>query len=164
MALIAAAGATWRRRIVVAVLALGVFGGALWGGWRALGPGAGEASAAVDLARGERLYAQECAACHGAALEGDPLWRVPLPDGRLRAPPHDASGHTWHHSDKFLFRITKYGSEAVIGDGWVSDMRGFGDVLSDAEIRDVLAFIKESWPERERAYQAELTARDEASQ
>ena len=41
-------------------------------------------------------------------------------------------------------------------------MIGFGDVMSDAEIRDVLAFIKSTWPERERAYQAEITARSEA--
>jgi mono/diheme cytochrome c family protein len=40
-------------------------------------------------------------------------------------------------------------------------MMGFGDVLSDAEIRDILAFIKASWPPRERAYQEAITARNE---
>ena len=115
-----------------------------------------------DLARGAALYAERCAACHGAELEGAENWREPGPDGRLPAPPHDATGHSWHHADRVLFKITKHGSAAVIGGGYESDMIGFGDVMSDAEIRDVLAFIKSTWPERERAYQAEITRRSEA--
>lgn len=76
-------------------------------------------------------------------------------DGGLRAPPHDASGHTWHHPDAQLFAITKYGTEAVTGGAVSSDMQGFGDLLSDAEIGAVLAFIKAQWP-------AEIIARHNA--
>jgi mono/diheme cytochrome c family protein len=36
-------------------------------------------------------------------------------------------------------------------------MPAFGDVLSDDEIRAILAFIKTTWPERERGFQAEVT-------
>jgi mono/diheme cytochrome c family protein len=118
------------------------------------------APTAPDLDRGAALYAAQCAACHGANLEGDPNWRAPTPEGRLRAPPHDATGHTWHHGDAVLFRIVKEGSAAVVGGGYESDMPGFGDVLGDAEIRDVLAFIRSTWPEREAAYQAEMTRRE----
>ena len=75
----------------------------------------------------------------------------------MPAPPHDASGHTWHHPDGVLFRITKEGVAAVVGGGYQSDMPAFGDVLSDDEIRAVLAYIKSMWPERERAYQAEVS-------
>ena len=135
---------------VVAVAALAAAGTVLW-----------PRAAPVDLARGAALYAEHCAACHGADLEGEPDWQTPHPDGRLRAPPHDATGHTWHHADAVLFAITKHGSAAVIGGGYESDMIGFGDVLSDAEIRDVLGFIKASWPPRERAYQEAITARNE---
>ena len=39
-------------------------------------------------------------------------------------------------------------------------MPGFENVLSDGEIRAVLAFIKGTWPEREREYQ-ELRTRAE---
>jgi mono/diheme cytochrome c family protein len=118
------------------------------------------APAEPDLDRGAALYAEQCAACHGAALEGQANWREPTPEGRLRAPPHDATGHTWHHGDAVLFRIVKEGSAAVVGGGYQSDMPGFGDVLGDAEIRDVLAFIRSTWPEREAAYQAEMTRRE----
>jgi mono/diheme cytochrome c family protein len=116
-------------------------------------------SEAEILASGRALYVAQCAACHGANLEGDPDWRTPKPDGRLRAPPHDATGHTWHHPDDVLFAITKHGSAAVVGGGYQSDMPGFDGVLTDEEIRDVLAFIRSAWPERERAHQAEITRR-----
>jgi len=36
-------------------------------------------------------------------------------------------------------------------------MPGFAGVLSDAEIRAVLAYIKSTWPERERGYQQAAT-------
>lgn len=112
------------------------------------------------IAEGRQLYAGNCASCHGAELQGQPDWKSPLPSGRLPAPPHDASGHTWHHPDGVLFRITKEGPAAVVGGDYESDMPGFAGVLSDDEIRAVLVFIKSTWPERERAYQAEISRRE----
>ncbi|MBC7152760.1 MAG: cytochrome c [Rhizobium sp.] len=117
----------------------------------------------ADLARGEAIYAEACAACHGANLEGEPDWRSPGPDGRLPAPPHDASGHTWHHPDRVLLDITMRGTAAVVGGGYESNMPGFADSYSEQELRDVLEWIKTQWPERERAHQAQVTAQDEAT-
>jgi mono/diheme cytochrome c family protein len=122
----------------------------------------GERLSAASIAAGRTIYQESCARCHGASLEGQPNWRTRLPSGRLPAPPHDASGHTWHHSDRVLFEITKRGTAAVVGGGYESDMPGFGSLLSDDEIRAVLAFIKSTWPERERRYQEEITRRDRA--
>lgn len=126
----------------------------------------GQASALIDYrnpeatAAGAAIYAENCAACHGAALEGEtPDWRNPGPDGLLPAPPHDDSGHTWHHPDELLFRITKFGSEAVVGRGYRSNMLGFGNVLSDAEILDVLAYIKSTWSSRVQAAHDEINER-----
>lgn len=99
------------------------------------------------VAKGAPIYAAHCASCHGADLEGQENWRSPGPNGRLPAPPHDETGHTWHHPDEVLFRITKLGTAAVVGNGYESDMIGFGDVLSDAEIAAVLAYIKSTWPD-----------------
>lgn len=117
---------------------------------------------ATTLALGRSIYQAHCAECHGAKLEGQPNWQQPLPSGRLPAPPHDASGHTWHHSDRLLFDITKRGTAAVVGGGYESDMPGFDGVLSDPEIGAVLGYIKSTWPERERRYQWEATRRDRA--
>ena len=111
-----------------------------------------EASYLVDptnvelVAQGKTLYHGHCASCHGSALEGEPDWRTRRADGKLPAPPHDETGHTWHHRDELLFRMTKEGTAAIVGDDYQSDMPGFAAVLSDEEIRAVLSFIKSTWP------------------
>ena len=106
-----------------------------------------------QLALGSAIYAQHCASCHGKELEGQADWQTPGANGRLPAPPHDASGHSWHHADGDLFLITKKGLAAIVP-GYESDMPAFEGVLTDAQIEAVLAFIKSTWPERERGYQA----------
>ncbi|HMO59011.1 MAG TPA: cytochrome c, partial [Roseiflexaceae bacterium] len=74
-------------------------------------PDAGRIDAADSqlVADGRIVYRAYCASCHGADLEGQPNWQQPNPDGSMPAPPHDVSGHTWHHNDATLFAITKYG-------------------------------------------------------
>lgn len=114
----------------------------------------------VDIVLGESLYAQNCAACHGANLEGQANWQVPGDDGVLPAPPHDASGHTWHHSDALLFDYTTLGGQEVmarLGIAFNSGMPGMADTLSDQEIWNILAYIQSTWPERQRQIQRERT-------
>ena len=116
---------------------------------------------ADQLATGRALYADHCAACHGVDLEGAPDWQRPGPDGRLPAPPHDETGHTWHHGDAMLFEYTQRGGQAYLDDlgvAFESGMPAFGDVLKDDEIRAILAFIRSTWPERIQQIQAARTA------
>ncbi len=104
------------------------------------------------LGLGQKVYATQCAACHGQRLEGQPNWRERGADGRLPAPPHDASGHTWHHPDDVLFRITKYGVvKAAKLKNYESAMPAFEGRLSDEEIIAVLSWIKSKWPPEIRA-------------
>lgn len=98
------------------------------------------------VAQGAAIYEAECAACHGADLEGQADWRERLPNGRLPAPPHDETGHTWHHPDELLLAITAMGTAALVGGDYESDMMGFADRLSEAEIVAVLSYIKSTWP------------------
>lgn len=99
------------------------------------------------VARGQQVYGLYCAECHGTKLEGEtPDWRTTKADGTLPAPPHDKTGHTWHHDDQLLFDYTKLGGAALGPEGFKSGMPPFGKVLSDMEIRSVLAFIKSRWP------------------
>ena len=128
-------------------------------------PAEAPADTQADLVAGETLYAQYCAACHGANLEGQENWQSPGSDGRLPAPPQDASGHTWHHADSLLFTYTKLGGRETLaaqGMDFDSGMPGFGEQLSDEDIWNILAYIKSTWPERIRVIQAERTAAEEA--
>lgn len=112
-----------------------------------------------QVARGKPVYDRHCASCHGAKLEGQPNWQDKLPTGRMPAPPHDVSGHTWHHPDAVLFGITRQGlvPGKYAPPGYQSDMPGFGGVLTDEEIWAVLAYIKSSWPPGIRKAQLEMT-------
>ena len=112
-----------------------------------------------QVALGKSVYERTCAYCHGARLEGQPNWQEKLPSGRMPAPPHDASGQTWHHPDSVLFGITKHGllPGKYAPPGFQSDMSAFSGVLSDEEIWAVLAYIKSSWPPEIRKAQHEMT-------
>lgn len=110
---------------------------------------------AKQVHEGRRLYEAACASCHGLSLEGQPNWQRRLPNGRLPAPPHDATGHTWHHSDAFLMRITQLGP-AAYPEGYRTDMPAFREVLSDRDIAAILAYIKSQWPPEIRAQQNRL--------
>jgi S-disulfanyl-L-cysteine oxidoreductase SoxD len=118
--------------------------------WWALSACTADTPDPAQIATGARVYEQHCAACHGTKLEGQPNWRERLPNGRLPAPPHDESGHTWHHADELLFAITKHGMVPPYAPpGYDSDMPGFGDRLTDEEIRAVLAFIASHWTSKQ---------------
>lgn len=112
-------------------------------------------------ADGRALYLENCASCHGASLEGQPDWRRQNEDGTLPAPPHDANGHTWHHPDQMLFDYVKLGGEETLRKmgitGVQSAMPGFADLLNDPEIREILEYIKSTWPAKQRDYQSQIT-------
>ena len=111
----------------------------------------------AKIEAGRELYAARCASCHGQKLEGQPDWQTRLPNGRMPAPPHDASGHTWHHAGEALIGITKFGLKPYAGEYYESDMPAFDGILSDEEIDAVIVYIKSTWPARQREYQVEIT-------
>jgi mono/diheme cytochrome c family protein len=111
---------------------------------------------AKQVALGKTVYAAQCAACHGTNLQGQSDWQSRKADKKLPAPPHDASGHTWHHDDDTLIHIIKSGFEKFTGPGYQTDMPQYAGVLSDEEILAVLAYIKSTWPREEAAHQAGL--------
>ena len=105
-----------------------------------------------DIGRGQTLYVENCAACHGVNLEGQPNWQTQDENGVLPAPPHDQTGHTWHHDSQMLFDYTRQGGAATLAErgitGFASGMPAFSDVLSDDEIWNILAYIRSTWPKR----------------
>ena len=145
---------------IAAVLVLAVAAVGVSGLWQPSEERKADPDDAEQVALGEQVYREHCASCHGADLEGQPDWRQRGPNGRLPAPPHDETGHTWHHPDDVLFRITKQGVSAIVPD-YESDMPAYADVLTDAGIWAVLAFIKSQWPQPIQDRQAEINRRSE---
>ena len=97
---------------------------------------------------GRVVYAESCAGCHGANLEGRMVPSTAGSDELVLAPPHDGSGHTWQHPDQVLFDLTKFGASGVIClEPADKEMPVFEDVLIDRQIVAVLSFIKSTWPE-----------------
>lgn len=116
---------------------------------------------APDIEGGRAIYAARCASCHGANLEGQPNWQSANEDGTYPAPPHDETGHTWHHGDAMLRDYIRRGGQVVLdemGVDYTSGMPGFEEVLTDSEIETVLDFIRSTWPDSVRAAQAERSS------
>ena len=145
----------WLILLGVGIFLLGFGGVALYGTFGSTTKDltfAGQAISDSALVRGERVYNELCAVCHGVNGEGQPNWKQRNADGSLPAPPHDASGHTWHHADQLLLEIVKNGGSMPN-----SQMPGYADTLSEDDMIASLAYIKTFWSERELAFQHQVT-------
>ncbi len=97
---------------------------------------------------GKVIYFENCASCHGDKLQGQKNWRALDDEGYLPAPPHDETGHTWHHSDTNLFLLTKYGISFFTKEDYLTRMPRYETLLTDDEIIAVLSYIKSTWPQQ----------------
>jgi mono/diheme cytochrome c family protein len=115
-----------------------------------------------EVALGKNVYENNCATCHGVNLEGEADWKQQNEDRSFRAPPHTADGHTWHHPDGQLIEAVMEGGARFEGlnIGGSSNMPAYADLLTDKEIKAVLAFIKSTWPDDIRSIQWQQTVQD----
>ena len=104
---------------------------------------------------GRALYQQYCASCHGANAEGTPNWQVRDQQGELPAPPHNAEGHTWRHSDAELYEMVSKGWRDPFNKTNRLTMPAFGDALSPQQTRAVITYLKTLWTPEQRQFQAE---------
>jgi mono/diheme cytochrome c family protein len=118
---------------------------------------------AAQVAQGREVYRQHCAVCHGPSAEGAPNWRVPGPDGFYPPPPHDDTGHTWHHPDRVLYEAIHDGLRDPLKPDSPLRMPAWGDKLREDEIRAVIEYFKSLWTVEHRQYQWERTQDDQAS-
>ncbi|MFY0596419.1 MAG: cytochrome c [Cognatishimia sp.] len=113
---------------------------------------------ARNILRGKELYDENCASCHGANLAGQKNWQSKGADGIAPAPPHDETGHTWHHDNQLLFDYTKLGGQKLLAargvENYNSGMPGFVGLLEDDDIWDILGYIHSTWPKRVQDIQA----------
>ncbi|MBI2936345.1 MAG: cytochrome c [Chloroflexi bacterium] len=113
-----------------------------------------------QVACGRIVYETFCVQCHGQRGEGQPNWQLQNPDDTYPPPPHDSSGHTWHHGDSYLYRIVREGGKFNETPGFKSAMPAWGSILSLEEISAVITYLKSLWGSREREYQAQATLQE----
>ena len=112
-----------------------------------------------EIALGQTVYAANCADCHGVNLKGEADWKIKNDDGSFRSPPHDETGHTWHHPDEELLEAIRLGGARFEGMNIdvKSTMPAFGESLTEEEITAVLTYIKSTWPNDAREWQWEVS-------
>jgi mono/diheme cytochrome c family protein len=82
----------------------------------------------------ERMYLGLCSTCHG--VDGRGSWRAAL---FLIRPGNLADGgNMGRRSDEYLFDIIKHGGAPIGRPG----MPGFGATLSDADIKDLVRYVR----------------------
>ena len=142
------------RRLPLAGFAVGLsaalIGGGLWLAWASTPSWPDTISTLLRERRGQQVYDASCVSCHagptGGAIDDYP-------------PRHNANGHTWHHPDCFIIRVTRDGisQPSALAPTGAPTMPGFGDRLSPDDIDAVLAYIKTLWTPEQRIAQASFT-------
>jgi mono/diheme cytochrome c family protein len=96
-----------------------------------------------DLKLGEGVYKEICFACHGLAGDGKgPSWLNTMPRPQV----FTDRNYMLRLTDQYLFEVIKYGKLAVLkrevpGSSLQAvAMPAFGEVLEEAQIRDLIAF------------------------
>src|SRR5229473_1905413 len=110
---------------------------------------------APSLDPGRAIYQQYCASCHGADAQGASHWQERDEHGELPAPPHNAEGHTWRHSDADLYQMVIKGWRDPFNKTTRLTMPAFGSVLSPDQIRAVITYLKTLWTPEQTEFQSE---------
>jgi mono/diheme cytochrome c family protein len=113
----------------------------------------GDEAPSLDL--GRTVYEQHCASCHGANAEGAPNWQERDAHGELPAPPHNAEGHMWRHSDADLYQMVEKGWRDPFNKTQRLTMPAFIEELSPEQIRAVITYLKTLWTPEQRQFQLE---------
>ncbi len=94
-----------------------------------------------QLKRGEILFRENCAACHGQDAEATANWKQRDANGNFPPPPLNGSAHAWHHDLDLLRRTIREGGKSLGG-----VMPAFAERLDKQEIDSVIAFFQSKWP------------------
>ena len=95
-----------------------------------------------QLARGEKLFLQNCASCHGQQAEATPDWKKTDANGNYPPPPLNGTAHAWHHDLDLLRRTVREGGAKLGG-----QMPAFEGVLDAGQVDAVIAYFQSKWPD-----------------
>lgn len=93
--------------------------------------------------QGLKVFAKNCAACHGAQAQETVDWKTPTASGHYPPPPLNGTAHAWHHPLSVLQMVIRKGGKPLGG-----VMPAWENVLSDEEINAVIAAFQSYWPDQ----------------
>ena len=93
-----------------------------------------------QVAKGEKIFLNNCATCHGKKAQKTVNWKKTLPDGSYPPPPLNGSAHAWHHSFKQYIEIITLGGKPYKG-----NMPAFYDTLTLEEKKAAISYFQSFW-------------------
>lgn len=97
----------------------------------------------VILKKGQQLFVQNCAACHGQNAQSlAENWRKRGANGQYPPPPLNGSAHAWHHSVKSLVNTIQNGTLNIGG-----SMPPWKGKLSKKDSLYIVIWLTSLWPD-----------------
>ena len=97
----------------------------------------------AQVLKGKKLFAANCASCHGLNAQKTENWRQKLADGSYPPPPLNGTAHAWHHPfDNLISQIQDGGAK------YGGKMPGFRGVLDKEEEKDVISYFQSFWNDK----------------
>lgn len=100
-----------------------------------------------QVSTGKKIFAKNCASCHGYNAEKTLDWKKILADGSYPPPPLNDKAHAWHHPYSQMSRIINNG-----GSSYEGKMPAFKDSLSQDEIDATIAYFQSFWADKYYGY------------
>lgn len=91
---------------------------------------------------GRKLFAANCAACHGDRAQGTADWKTPDKNGVFPPPPLNGTAHAWHHPLAVLYQVIQQGGKPMGG-----TMPAWAGKLDEQQTLSVIAAFQSEWPD-----------------
>ncbi len=97
----------------------------------------------AQVQAGKKVFAANCASCHGFNAEKTVNWRKKLADGSYPPPALNGTAHAWHHTFAQLMTQINDGGEKYGG-----KMPAFRGALSEDEEKEVISYFQSFWNDK----------------
>ncbi len=97
----------------------------------------------AQVQAGKKVFAANCASCHGFNAEKTVNWRKKLADGSYPPPALNGTAHAWHHTFAQLMTQINDGGAKYGG-----KMPAFRGTLSEDEEKEAISYFQSFWNDK----------------